>query len=360
LKGEETALDDDELVALLATPGDRWADDFTIGQPELLHRLARKGLVLSDEADPELSALRRADELLASLGWNLWAALYVSLTRWDDVDVGFPVDMDPNQLAEGTAEIVTARLGPPPAPFHSLPNPRHVRELPLSDRAGPLYDLLVRRKTTRGFERGAPLTLDDLSAVLRYVYGCHGYAPFAERYVSLKKTSPSGGAMHPIEIYPLVRNVATIEPGLYHYNAEHHSLEAIERLEEVDVSTIATRLVSGQAYFGLAHVLFILVARVERNFWKYRAHDKSYATLLMDAAHLSQTLYLVATELGLGAFVTVAINNGYADKLLGLDGWSETTIAVSGCGNPASTNLEPEFVPFVPRETALDIPDRSR
>jgi putative peptide maturation dehydrogenase len=353
-------LDEDELAALLATPADRWVDDFAVGEPELLRRLARRGLVLSDEADPELSTLRRSDELLSSLGWNLWASLYVSLTRWHDVDVGFPVDMDPGQLAEGTVEVVTTRLGPPPAPFHSLPDPRGVHELPLPDRTEPLYDLLVRRKTTRGFDRRTPLSLDHLSTVLRYVYGIHGYSRFAEHFLSLKKTSPSGGAMHPIEVYPLVRNVAGIEPGLFHYNAERHSLEVMEQLAEEDALTIATKLVSGQAYFGLAQVFFILVARVERNFWKYRAHDKSYATLLMDAAHLSQTLYLVATELGLGAFVTVAINNGYADELLGLDGWSETTIAVSGCGRPAPTNLEPEFLPFVPRETILDLEDPSR
>jgi hypothetical protein len=56
-------LDDDELAALLATPADRWVDDFAVGQPELLRRLARRGLVLSDEAwvEPVGGPLRLVD-----------------------------------------------------------------------------------------------------------------------------------------------------------------------------------------------------------------------------------------------------------------------------------------------------------
>ena len=72
----------------------------------------------------------------------------------------------------------------------------------------------------------------------------------------------------------------------------------------------------------------------------------------MDAAHLSRTLYLVATELGLGAFVTAAINNVDIEERLGLDGYREGVLAVSGCGKPAAeaSPFDPEFVPLSPRE----------
>jgi hypothetical protein len=51
---------------------------------------------------------------------------------------------------------------------------------------------------------------------------------------------------------------------------------------------------AGQSFFGAAHVSFVLTARFARNHWKYRGHDRAYAGMLMDAAHLSQTLYLSA------------------------------------------------------------------
>src|SRR5205085_12685548 len=43
----------------------------------------------------------------------------------------------------------------------------------------------------------------------RQVFGAHGRALAAGgRIVTLKRTSPSGGGLHPIEAYPLVVNVA--------------------------------------------------------------------------------------------------------------------------------------------------------
>jgi nitroreductase len=81
---------------------------------------------------------------------------------------------------------------------------------------------------------------------------------------------------------------------------------------------------------------------------------------MMDAAHLSQTLYLVATELGLGAFITAAINNVDIEERLGIDGYREGVLAVCGFGRPAAERsaFDPEFLPFVPRETRPDRPGR--
>jgi SagB-type dehydrogenase family enzyme len=102
-------------------------------------------------------------------------------------------------------------------------------------------------------------------------------------------------------------------------------------------------------------VSVILTARFPRSHWKYRRHQKAYATILMDAAHLSQTLYLVAADLGLGAYVTAAINSVQVDERLGIDGIEEGAIAICGFGHrvPGRHKLEPRFEPYVPRETVL-------
>ena len=74
---------------------------------------------------------------------------------------------------------------------------------------------------------------------------------------------------------------------------------------------------------------------------------------------MSQTLYLVATELGLGAFVTAAVNNADIDERLGIDGYREGSLAVCGFGRPAAERspFDPEFLPFVPR--GPDAPPRT-
>jgi putative peptide maturation dehydrogenase len=363
LRGEAIPLSADEFELAASTPSDDWVEAV---DEEATRELARKGVLLSDEDDPELDVLRARHESLESMGWNLEAALYYFLSKWRGIDLRRLAGQDEaSDLLPPTDEAVRAfvdRFGPPPAAFSSVVTPLAVRELPLVERKGGLYDLLLRRRTTRSFDRGAPLTQRELAVVLRYVFGYHGYAPLLGQVTTLKRTSPSAGGFHPIEAYPLITAVDELDPGLYHYNAAEHALELLAPLGVDEARAAATAFVCGQTYFGDAHVLLVLAARFDRAFWKYRNHRKALTALVMDAAHLSQTLYLVATELGLGAFVTAAVNNADIEERLGIDGYREGVLAVCGFGRPAAepSPFDPEFLPFVPRETGRDgVPPRT-
>src|SRR5919204_29741 len=176
----------------------------------------------------------------------------------------------------------------------------------------------------------------------------------SEDVVLLRKTSPSGGALHPTEVYPLIRNVENVEPGLYHYNVERHELELLSALTPDEGAGVAFELASGQPFVRDAPAIFLLTTRFYRNFWKYRRHRRAYAVLLMDAAHLTQSFYLVCTELGLGAFVTAAVNGANIEERLGLDPFAEGALAMCGCGRPAARQeLDVPFLPYVPRETVI-------
>jgi SagB-type dehydrogenase family enzyme len=164
----------------------------------------------------------------------------------------------------------------------------------------------------------------------------------------LKKTSPSGGSQHPVEVYPLVRAVEGLQPGLYHYGVENHELELVESHTREEVAELILEVTAGQAHFATAQVLFLMTARFARNFWKYAAHAKAYRVLLLDAAHLSQTLYLVCAELGLGAFVSAAINEHNIDRRLRLQPFTEGAILVSGCGRPVPSEREPQYRAHTP------------
>jgi putative peptide maturation dehydrogenase len=357
LRGEAIPLSPDELDLAASTPSDVWVEAV---DEEATRELARKGVLLSDENDPELETLRARHESLQGMGWNLEAALYYFLSKWRGIDLRRLAGQDEaSDLLPPTDEAVRAfvdRFGPPPAAFSSVVTPLAVRELPLVERKGGLYDLLLRRRTTRSFDRGAPLTQRELAVVLRYVFGYHGYVPLLGQVTTLKRTSPSAGGFHPIEAYPLIMAVDELDPGLYHYNAAEHALELLVPLGVEEARAAATAFVCGQTYFGDAHVLLVLAARFDRAFWKYRNHRKALTALVMDAAHLSQTLYLVATELGLGAFVTAAVNNADIEERLGIDGYREGVLAVCGFGRPAAepSPFDPEFLPFVARETGRD------
>jgi putative peptide maturation dehydrogenase len=346
------ALEAAELDLLLAVPTDRWVRDEDAGDPARLRRLAELGLLVSDERDDRLAELRARDERLSATPWHAYAALHRATTAWRDVDVAVSDEAPREELADTLARGSPAFVelyGPPPCHFHNRGEP-----IPLAagDRDGRLFELLTARHTARGFDREASLTTTELSPVLRYVWGCHGTASLGDDLVVLKKTSPSGGSLHPIEVYPLVRAVEGIEPGLYHYSVESHGLEPVERMSAAEAEALGNAFLGGQWYFASAAVLFVMAARFDRSFWKYRDHDKAYTAILLDAGHLSQTFYLVCQELGLGAFVAGAINDGTIDDRLGLRVFDEGALAVCGCGRPAPSGLEPRFEPYAPQGQA--------
>jgi putative peptide maturation dehydrogenase len=336
-------------------PQTRWVD---VDEDGLVEYLCRRGLLLSAEDSEPFAGLRGRDEQLADLGWLSAAAVYHFATRFRGGDATRAADDleefgDLAAASDAAAGRFVERHGPPPPPFHSVSD-RDSVELPLVRRQGGLYDALAARRTTRGFDRSRPLTLGQLAALLYEVFGCRGYARLHPEIGVLRKGSPSAGSLHPVEAYPLVRHVEGLAPGLYHYSVRDHALEPIEELTEAEARDELAAFTAGQVYFASAAAAFVLTARFRRSFWKYRQHPTAYATLLMDAAHLSQALYLVGADLGLGTFFTNVINDKNIDDRLGLDGIEESALAVCGCGHSSGrSRLEPEFEPYVPRETEL-------
>jgi putative peptide maturation dehydrogenase len=340
--GQERAVSLDELAFLSQLPTDRWTPIAELMvDPGLLQSLALEGFVVCDEDSGELAELRRRDDRLAESGWSPYAALYHSQSRWRDVDIACAEGRRPSRK-------------PPPA-FHAVPEALGILELPLSQREDGLFRRLVERKTTRSFDPQRALARDDLSTLLYYTFGCHAYTRVADEIALLKKTSPSGGSLHPVEVYPLAIDVEELEAGLYHYRADRHALELVERLDADTARERAVLYLAGQTYFASAKVLLILAARFPRSFWKYRSSTRALAVLFMDAAHLSQTLYLVCEELGLGAFVSAAVNSANIEDDLRLDAFEQGVLAVCGCGPPAGepSAFDPQFEPYVPRTTEV-------
>ena len=353
LTGKQYPLSHEETQLLRDIPATDWVSKEELGRRSDLDGLLRAGVVVSDSDEPGATVLREREAAFQANEWNLYAALYHFMTRWSGVWMAEGEDEATILSAKSreAARKLVAEHGRPPPAYVEIDGSRRV-QLERRDVEGQLYSALLARRTTRDFDTGAAMSLDQLDVALRYVFGAHGYAYNAAEEVCIKRTSPSGGATHPIEVYPIIAHVDGVEPGIYHYNCGSHSLGLLDPLDADGARQLATRFMGGQGYFGSAHVTFVLTARFYRNHWKYRRHQKAYAGVLMDAAHLSQTLYLVAADLGLGAFFTLAINGGDIEERLGLDGVSEGVIAMSGCGPRAagSSPLELQFAPGMPPE----------
>lgn len=351
VSGRAHLLTESQARLLLAVPSGRWVRviDIVDGSPgaeEDLRGLVSRELLLT--GDSMSADIEKAEKTLVETHWNAYAAIYHRMRRWKDVDSAENLQRSQDALASD--DVAGFPEGPAPAHFYSASTSLGTRMLGAPARDSHLYRLLLARASRRAFDLEKELPAEDLSTILYYSFGCHGILDAHEHVRLLKKTSPSGGSLHPIEVYPLIRAVAGIPPGLYHYSVEHHVLETQREMSPEQVSEFAFLATAGQEFARSAHVLLLLTARFDREYWKYRRHHKAYGVLHMDVGHLSQTVYLLCTDLGLGACITGAINDANIDEELGLDGIREGALAVIACGVPLPerSDEEPIFSSYIP------------
>jgi len=350
LTGEETRLSPIELEALARLASGSWTSADELGdEAEVADRLSERGLVVTDDDSGPSADLRRCDEQLTAEQWERYAALFHFMGRTRPGQIAFTLEEAERLASEATGaiEAFVAEHGAPPPAFHRRKTPRSY-PLAVDSRAGGLYDTLRARRTARTFV-DAPVSFAELSALLHYTFGCHGYWRYTDTVMALRKTAPSGGGLHPIEAYAIVLNAEGAPSGTYHYNVERHALDLLMQVSPEQTRSTLVRAACGQEFVATAGVVVVLAVRFFRSFWKYRRDARAYAVLLMDAGHLMQTFQLVATELGLGSFVTAAIDGPTADALIDVDGGREGVIALCGCGRTASERsvLDIDAAPYV-------------
>jgi SagB-type dehydrogenase family enzyme len=192
--------------------------------------------------------------------------------------------------------------------------------------------VLLARKTHRRFSK-REVTLEAIAQLLSLVWGVTGYLHSPLFGKLPHKTSPSGGARHPGEVYVMALRVKGLRPGLYHYHPARHHLTIISTNATRDM---AWRYCAYQGYIRNAAALFLMTAVFPRAMWKYR-HARAYRVVLLDAGHLCQTFCLVATWLGLAPFCTAALKDTLIEEDLGIDGVRESILYVAGVGLPPTS-----------------------
>jgi SagB-type dehydrogenase family enzyme len=160
-----------------------------------------------------------------------------------------------------------------------------------------LTDALELRRSVRGYAQ-RPVTVDQLSELLYRSARVRGLrtGTIGVAYTAVDRPYPAGGAMGELELYVTVAQCDGLEPGSYRYDAAGH------RLRRLDVAEADRRamLAGAAAATGGAvdpQVLVTVTARFTRMAWKYSGI--AYATTLKHVGALYQTMYLVATAIGL-------------------------------------------------------------
>jgi SagB-type dehydrogenase family enzyme len=197
--------------------------------------------------------------------------------------------------------------------------------LPTPASSTTTFDQAVRdRRSVRDFEP-RPLSLEDLSYLLWVSTGIR-----ERRGQHEFRTSPSAGALYPIETYLAINSVSGLEQGIYHYGIREHRLELL-RLGDLGNEVAHGAL--DQEMCAQAPVVLMWTAVFVRSVWKYG--QRAYRYIYLDAGHIAAQLSLAATALGLGSCQIAATYDDEINGILGIDGRKESILYMSVVGRPA-------------------------
>lgn len=182
------------------------------------------------------------------------------------------------------------------------------------------HQVLESRRSQYG---EGPLTLDSLGAFLYWTCRTTKVIEHGDE-VLVKKLYPSGGSLHSLSVYAVIRACAGCAPGLYRYLDREHALKPVS-LSESTVEKFLTDAANNTG--GLAQNppgLFIISARFARVSWKYESI--AYRLVLLEAGALLQTMYLAATTLDLKGCALGCGDSDYFARIAGTDYYSETSV----------------------------------
>jgi SagB-type dehydrogenase family enzyme len=162
-----------------------------------------------------------------------------------------------------------------------------------------LTAVLEDRVSTRAFDDAAPITLAQLGELLYRTARTRSTRAAGSEEVLVSRPYPSGGSVYEIELYPVVNNVAGLDPGMYHYDSFDHVLRPVAEAGSPAVAKLLKSTSATLSGGALPQVLLVMGARSGRVMWTYE--QVAYASMLKHVGVLMQTLYLVATAMDLGA-----------------------------------------------------------
>jgi SagB-type dehydrogenase family enzyme len=201
----------------------------------------------------------------------------------------------------------------------------------------PVAKLLRERHSSRSFDDQRPITLAELSqfldgtarvlarssAKLDLDDGGHTVRPY-----------PSAGAAYELELYLAVNLCEGLARGFYHYDADTHALAAIG----VPANALEALLAGAEYAMGAPappQILITIAARFGRISWKYSSI--AYGLILKDVGVFMQTLYLVATEMGLGGCAVGIANIDLFAKMTGVEFHVEGPVGQFAIGRGAKS-----------------------
>ncbi len=219
----------------------------------------------------EKQLLEEDEDLISLHSDNRWYALLAAVdARVETVLASFPENH-------------------PEGPVVALPQPRLSSDVSVEE-------AVQNRRSVRSYE-DLPLTLAEVSQILWSAYGLSDPIENAPDFLrGGLRTAPSAGALYPLELYLVARNVTDLDPGIYWYKSETHELV---RLVSEDRWEDFSNAGFNQSHFETAAAAIVYSAIFERTTQNYGERGRE-RYVCMDLGHSAQNVYLQAYALKIG------------------------------------------------------------
>lgn len=215
------------------------------------------------------------------------------------------------------------------APLHLDGRPR-VALPPPAPVAMPLDAAIARRASGRNYA-ARPLPAAQLAALLLLGNGVSRTVAPGTAAAVHRRSAANAGNLGSIEIFPIVLDVAGVEPGIYHFDSVRHDLA---RLHAGQFRTWLRERILHQVEFANAAVALVLTSALGRLRAKYGERCLRFGFL--DAGHVSENIYLAGAGLGLAVCATAGFVDAELDAALGLDGLDVAPVLVLLAGLPTA------------------------
>lgn len=267
-----------------------------------------------------------------------------NLVLWDFHDLLFHTHSTEGRQANplGGLYPYVGLISPPPAVRPRWPGKKiDLRKLAAapSEAISPFVKRLHERHSTRDFDDQQPITLAELARFLDSTVRIRSkwktrpdFDDGGPEIEYAARPYPSGGAAYELELYLAVANCEGLARGFYHYDADQHALVPIGvRAEELEALLTGAEFAMGAP--AAPQILITIAARFGRVSWKYSS--VAYSLILKDVGVLLQTLYMMATDMGLGGCAIGSNNIGLFEKMTGIEFHVEGSVGEFALGRGA-------------------------
>jgi SagB-type dehydrogenase family enzyme len=186
--------------------------------------------------------------------------------------------------------------------YSKIKTERIILPQPKLDSKISVEEAISNRRSIRSY-KDKPITLKELSQLLWAAQG--KTADWGGR------TAPSAGAKYPLEIFAVVGKVEGLDPGIYRYDPQDHS---VIRFKKGDLRENLMKAAIGQPCIKNAPVDIVVTGVYSRTMEKYG--ERAHRYVHMEAGHACQNIYLQAETLKLGTVVMGAFHDEDVANLL--------------------------------------------